>query len=207
MTPDITAIHQLGIKGFGKTDALAESMGMSEADLAPVLARLEQDGLTSPTRVGVRLSPDGKARYEAIVAQQRGALDADRLEAEHDQFVPLNAAFKTLVTDWQMREVDGAQVINDHSDPAYDAAIRDRLGPVHEGISALLTQMAEHVPHMAQYIRRFDGAIARFQGGEEKYLTAPIIDSYHTVWFELHQDMIGLLGRSRAAEAQAGRAV
>jgi pyruvate,orthophosphate dikinase len=33
-----------------------------------------------------------------------------------------------------------------------------------------------------------------------------MIDSYHTVWFELHEDLIGLAGLSRADEAAAGRA-
>jgi hypothetical protein len=33
-----------------------------------------------------------------------------------------------------------------------------------------------------------------------------MIDSFHTVWFELHEDLIGLLGRTRAEEAAAGRA-
>lgn len=207
MSLETTTLYQLGIKGFGKTDALAESLGASEADITPVLSAMEADGLTAATRVGVRLSPEGKARFEALVAETRAAADADRLEEEHDRFVPLNGDFKQLVTDWQMRDVGGELVPNDHSDAAYDQKIRDGMGPIHEGVSALLNDMSGHVPHMADYVRRFDAALARFNGGEDKYLTAPIIDSYHTVWFELHQDMIGLLGRSRADEAKAGRAV
>jgi pyruvate,orthophosphate dikinase len=34
----------------------------------------------------------------------------------------------------------------------------------------------------------------------------PIIDSYHTVWFELHEDLMAINGLTRAAEARAGRA-
>ena len=30
---------------------------------------------------------------------------------------------RTVVTAWQMTEVDGAPVLNDHSDGAYDAAV------------------------------------------------------------------------------------
>jgi pyruvate,orthophosphate dikinase len=33
-----------------------------------------------------------------------------------------------------------------------------------------------------------------------------LLDSYHTVWFELHEDLIRLAGRTREAEATAGRA-
>ena len=32
------------------------------------------------------------------------------------------------------------------------------------------------------------------------------VDSYHGVWFELHEDLIRLAERDRAAEAAAGRA-
>jgi pyruvate,orthophosphate dikinase len=32
------------------------------------------------------------------------------------------------------------------------------------------------------------------------------VDSYHGIWFELHEDLIGLAGRTRAAEVEAGRA-
>ena len=34
----------------------------------------------------------------------------------------------------------------------------------------------------------------------------PLRDSYHTVWFELHEELIRLSGRNRASEAAAGRA-
>jgi pyruvate,orthophosphate dikinase len=32
------------------------------------------------------------------------------------------------------------------------------------------------------------------------------VDSYHGIWFELHEDLIQLAGRTRAAEVEAGRA-
>ncbi len=33
-----------------------------------------------------------------------------------------------------------------------------------------------------------------------------MIDSYHTVWFELHEELIALSGLTREDEAAAGRA-
>lgn len=50
--------------------------------------------------------------------------------------------------------------------------------------------------------------VARWSMGDHRYLTAPDRDSYHTVWFEFHQDLIDLLGLTRQQEAAAvGRAV
>ena len=34
----------------------------------------------------------------------------------------------------------------------------------------------------------------------------PMRESYHTVWFELHEDLIRLAGKTREDEVAAGRA-
>ena len=51
------------------------------------------------------------------------------------------------------------------------------------------------------------GALGKIRAGDLRYVAAPDLESYHSVWFELHQDLIGLLGTTRAREAAAGRAV
>ena len=42
--------------------------------------------------------------------------------------------------------------------------------------------------------------------GDGRYVASPRVDSYHGVWFELHEDLIQLAGRTREEEAAAGRA-
>jgi pyruvate,orthophosphate dikinase len=42
--------------------------------------------------------------------------------------------------------------------------------------------------------------------GEHRYIASPTVDSYHSVWFELHEELILLAGRNRADEVAAGRA-
>ena len=42
--------------------------------------------------------------------------------------------------------------------------------------------------------------------GDRRYVASPRVDSYHGVWFELHEDLILLAGRNRADEVAAGRA-
>jgi len=42
--------------------------------------------------------------------------------------------------------------------------------------------------------------------GDGKYVASPRVDSYHGIWFELHEDLILLAGRNRADEVAAGRA-
>ena len=43
-------------------------------------------------------------------------------------------------------------------------------------------------------------------GGDQRYVASPRVDSYHGIWFELHEDLIQLAGRNRADEVAAGRA-
>jgi hypothetical protein len=53
------------------------------------------------------------------------------------------------------------------------------------------------------YGDRFAEALARVRAGEVEWFTRPLIDSYHTVWFELHENLLATLGIERVRE-QAG---
>jgi hypothetical protein len=46
----------------------------------------------------------------------------------------------------------------------------------------------------------------KIRGGDPTWLTRPLVDSYHTVWFELHEELIGGAGLTREDEAGAGHA-
>ena len=38
------------------------------------------------------------------------------------------------------------------------------------------------------------------QRGDEKYLVSVTLDSYHTIWFQFHEELIEMAGRTRADE-------
>jgi hypothetical protein len=56
------------------------------------------------------------------------------------------------------------------------------------------------VARFATYRPRLRAARVRVAEGETDWLTSPRIDSYHTVWMELHEDLLIALGRDRASE-------
>jgi pyruvate,orthophosphate dikinase len=62
------------------------------------------------------------------------------------------------------------------------------------------------VPRFGQYLARFDRAMAAVDAGDARFVASPRVDSYHSVWFELHEDLIRLAGRTREDEVAAGRA-
>jgi hypothetical protein len=197
----------LHVKGFGKTEALVEALGAPAEAVDAALAELVARGEAEQFRVGVRLSASGKAAAEQGLTQERAAANHRRLEEEYERFTPLNADFKTLATDWQMRLVDGKLTRNDHKDEAYDVAVLGRLPELHARTVVLIDDIAAHAPRIGGYRRRLSNALARLEAGDHRYLTAPDRDSYHTVWFELHQHLINLLGLTRQQEAAAGRAL
>ncbi len=113
---------------------------------------------------------------------------------------------KDTVTAWQMREVDGAQTFNDHADAAYDEGVLARLAALHVDASAWLAPLVAGLPRLRAYGERLDLAAAMAASGDGRYVASPRVDSYHGTWFELHEDLILLAGRSRADEVAAGRA-
>ena len=52
------------------------------------------------------------------------------------------------------------------------------------------------------YGPRLSDAVQRVQKGDTDWFTKPMIASYHTVWFEMHEDLLCTLGIERGAEGE-----
>ena len=65
----------------------------------------------------------------------------------------------------------------------------------------ILADLRSHLARFAGYSQRLRGALERVTEGERDWFTKPTIDSYHTVWFELHEDLLATLGLERSKEA------
>ena len=77
---------------------------------------------------------------------------------------------------------------------------------MHDEVLRIVADAAAHVPRLSTYGTKLAGAWARVKAGDVAWLTRPIADSYHTVWFELHEELIGVAGLTRQEEARAGHA-
>jgi pyruvate,orthophosphate dikinase len=140
------------------------------------------------------------------IAEDRAAWGPANAEAALDAFLVLDHRMKETVTAWQLRDVDGEQTFNDHSDPDYDAGVLARLAALHADAEAWIRPLEAGLPRLAAYRERLARAAAAAAGGDGRYVASPRVDSYHGAWFELHEDLILLAGRSRAEEVKAGRA-
>ena len=105
------------------------------------------------------------------------------------------------------RSAPGAPpVVNDHGDPDYDRGVLERLADLAADADAWLAESEAAVPRLATYRRRLERAAQRAAAGDQRYVASPRVDSFHSAWFELHEDLILLAGRTRADEEAAGRA-
>jgi pyruvate, orthophosphate dikinase len=121
-------------------------------------------------------------------------------------FHAFDGRMKQIVTAWQVRDVAGEQVLNDHGDAAYDARVLDDLAGLHAETVEWLAPLAAELRRFAVYRLRLVRAIDLVRDGDQRFVASPRVDSYHGVWFELHEDLIRLAGRRRSDEAAAGRA-
>jgi hypothetical protein len=158
-------------------------------------AKLVEQGLamikgpiTMPTR-------EGTAAAGQLLRLPPGRHEEQELDKLFDGFLVINRRLRDVCSAWQTRP-DGMP--NDHSDGAYDDTVRDRLDEVHSGIGPILRRMAAVQPRLGGYRPRLQEALDKFDDGESNWLASPLMDSYHTVWMQLHQELILLLGLTRA---------
>jgi len=195
----------LRLKGMASVDGVAEASGASGDEVEAALASMVEAGHASETPRGYRLLAEGKEWLDGLLAEERAGIDAGAADEVYERFCEHNGSFKQLVTDWQIREIDGEQVPNDHTDEAYDALIFERLGALHAEVAPVFADAAVLAPRLGRYVDRFSVALDAVRGGDGSMVAAPLKDSYHTVWFEMHEELILLCGRNRADEAAAGR--
>ena len=201
---ELVVLHALRLKGFADAATLAGSLQRPDDDVASVLRELEQAGLVlyrEGRLTGWALTAAGRQRHRDAVAGELGAEGVrGRIEDVYRRFLPVNRELLTVCTDWQMRQVDGRHVLNDHSDAGYDRRVLARLDRVDAAGRPLCAELGQVLVRDAAYGTRLANALDRVHEGDYDWFTKPVIDSYHTVWFELHEDLLSTLGIERSKE-------
>lgn len=188
---ELVVLQAVRLKGRLSRGDLAATLGSDVGVVDGLVhAGLLIDGPT------LRLSPAGRARLGELLAAERSAIHAEVIASVYDEFRSVNTEFKALVTDWQLR--NGRP--NTHDDADYDAAVLARLDEVHRRVTPLVDAAAAELPRLGRYAARLQTALDRVHAGDTMWLTRPLIDSYHTVWFELHEELILAAGSIREAE-------
>jgi pyruvate,orthophosphate dikinase len=199
-------IRSLSIKGFALPAAVAEAFATSEDDMTASLHRLVADGLVGMVGAMFQLTDDGRAVAQELMAADRETWGREDADAALDDFVALDQRVKEIVTAWQMREADGEPILNDHTDLDYDAQVLADFTALHGDADAWLAPLHNGLSRLDLYRARLERAAGLVASGDYQYIASPRLDSYHNIWFELHEDLILLAGRTREDEVAAGRA-
>lgn len=181
------------VVGTAVADRVAPTAGATPAATAALLDEACAGALAECTGASWRLAPSGAAQAEQALARAADTHGAMAFAASLDAFAPLDREVKERVTAWQLAEAEADR-----------AELLAGFDPLVASIDHLLATVGGTRP-LRGHGRRLAGALGAARHGDDRFVAAPTVDSFHNVWFELHELLIRLAGRTRADEVAAGR--
>lgn len=199
-------LHAVRLLGYGTSAEIAARFSLPTAVAEELLLDAEALGRVTQSRFsgtsGWSLTDRGRTADERLLASELGAAE-EIVREVHAAFVPLNARFQESVTRWQIRPLPGDPLAaNDHTDHRWDDRVLVDLRSVVAQTLPLCRRVSERLARFAGYDERLASAMGRADSGELSAIdglrgNSRGRDSIHTVWFELHEDLIATLGISR----------
>ena len=201
--PGFLVLHALRLKGFADTPVVAALTRLDESAAAKHLDVASNEGQATRRdgRIsGWALTADGRARHAELIREElESSGTRSKVEDGYRRFLEFNNELLSVCTDWQLR--NGA--LNDHADAAYDETIIGRLEYVDEQVQPVTKDLGDALERFGQYGSRFTLALDKVKKGERDWFAKPMIDSYHTIWFELHEDLLATRGIERSMEGSS----
>jgi hypothetical protein len=205
--PRLLVLHGLRLKGVAGVEAVAAAIGLPADQVGRQLRRLADEGLATEHRgllSGWMLTPAGrKVHASAVEAELERTHARSTVEAAYRRFLALNPGVLDACSRWQVRDLHGHTIRNDHADPRYDERVLGDLGSALAGVRPVGDRLTAALDRFAPYTPQLATALDRAKAGDVDYVTKPMIPSFHTVWFEMHEDLLVTLGFDRASEGGA----
>lgn len=198
INPTHSVMHGVAIKKNGTLEEITVISGV-----APAVAKATMEAAVLSGRI---IDVDGRYMLSSaghmIVTAEYSRFYADlrndtKFVAAYEQFELINNDLKQLITQWQTVEIGGKRVANDHSDADYDDKVIGRLGDLHERFEPALDALVAGDSRFALYKIALTEALEKAEDGDTAWVSDARTASYHTVWFELHEDLLRVLGHER----------
>ncbi|MFH8727155.1 transcriptional regulator [Streptomyces termitum] len=204
--PALLVLHAVRLRGMTTGAEAAARFGLDADAVDELLLDLEAYGRVSRASFagtsGWTLTDAGRAEGERLLAEELAATGHGPFVRErYATFLAHNDRCLTACTDWQLRP-DGAGrlAVNTHGDPVWDGRVLDELTVLGGVLDTLSAELGLRLPRLGGYGARFTAALARVRRGELSWVDRPRADSCHTVWMELHEDLLATLGLRRGEE-------
>ncbi|MGC4942736.1 transcriptional regulator [Kribbella sp. DT2] len=200
-SPELLTLHAVRLKGMGDEQTVAARFALDRAVARELLLDYQAYGWVTWSEFagagGWSLTPAGRAENERRLAVERQEAGDAVLREVYQEFLPLNARLQQACTDWQLRpSQDDPMAFNDHTDPAWDARVLKTLTALSLRLDELVARLAGVLERLGGYDLRFADALGRVPR-DNTWVDGSGKDSCHTVWFELHEDLIATLGVER----------
>lgn len=204
-SPELLVLHTVRVCGMTDATRIAGRTGLPRDLVHDQLlddqargwvTRVEFGGLA-----GWTLTDTGRAEGERRLAEELDATGAEpEVRAAHDTFAALNARFLSTLTRWQIRPQPWDRLAaNDHDDPVWDGRVLDELASYRLRLAPLCARLAAALDRFAGYDDRFGAALDRAEAGSFSWVDGVGVESCHTVWIQLHEDLLATLGLERGA--------
>ncbi|HJV98021.1 MAG TPA: hypothetical protein VJ617_02845 [Arthrobacter sp.] len=193
----LLTLHALRLLGFAYTASVAHRFHQDPDDVERLLIeaganRWAVSSSFGGTR-GWSLTVAGRTENERLLAEQLdsagGRVAVNGVLAD---FGPLNEQVVAACSRLQLQWLSAGHRPN----PAIDAQ-------THQGFTRALTSLMDLEARLTAVLARFGGYTDRLRKAVENaatdpaWLTATDRDSFHRIWFELHEDLISTLGIQR----------
>lgn len=202
---ELLVLHSVRIQGMADDDAVALRFGLDEADTREILLDDEAYGWVRQAAfggtAGWSMTDRGRAEDDRRLAEELADAGARSVvEQAHGDFGPLNARLLQACTDWQLRPEDGDRLApNTHTDKEWDASVLAELEALDAELAPLVTELSSALARFEGYDARFAVALGKARVGLGEWVAGTGMGSCHTVWMELHEDLISTLGIERGA--------
>jgi pyruvate,orthophosphate dikinase len=186
----------LKVKGRATPEAVASAVGRDAADVRGALAALVAAGRATSDGDAFTLTPSGRAELRDLLRAE--AVDRDALATAYDDaFLACDEHLKQAITAWQLAGTAPATPPR-AADPRRAATLAEvrAAGRVAYGVAA---RVATILPRLAGYATRLEHALGRLADGDVRFVASPTVASLHQLWFELHEELLLVLGRERRA--------
>jgi hypothetical protein len=179
----MTVLHTLRCMGFAGLPRVATATGLPASTVESELIDLAVAGLVthSPGPFGGwGLTDEGRAVDAERVAAEAGAV-RPAIARAYDDFLVLNPELLDLCGAWQLRP---------------SRKVLDLLDDFHGRADAVCADLSLALPRFERYRARLGNALGMAKAGHDGYVTNDV-ESYHSVWFQLHEDLLATLGIPR----------
>jgi len=195
---EFAVLNTIVLKKMTRAAVVADLTGLPLADVNATVATLEGEGAIFRMDADVMVTETGTAMAKDSAGQMYAQLrDDPDIERWHTRFEPLNRQLLRAITSWQTIDVGGARVPNEHADAEYDEKVRSQIDAIVTKMGRLLDELGAKVPRLLRYRERLMDALARADAGDARFISDVRVDSIHSIWFEMHEDVLLVLGKER----------